>query len=48
VSEYDYEIIVPSAGIRQFRELLRAGIDALGEDEKELIAWGKDLLQMVS
>jgi hypothetical protein len=48
MSEYDYDFTIPGERIGEFRELLTAGIDALGPDEDDLVDFGKDLLRQVS
>jgi hypothetical protein len=45
---YDYDITIPGERIGDFRELLRAGIDALGPDEEDSIDLGKSLLRQLT
>jgi hypothetical protein len=45
---YDYDITIPAECMGMFRELLKAGMDALGEGEEKLYRFGKDLLSQVS
>jgi hypothetical protein len=48
MSEYDYTIEIPGEFIGPFRELLRAAIDAAGEDEQDLVDLGKEILAQFS
>jgi hypothetical protein len=45
---YDYDITIPGECIGDFRELLRAGVDALGDGEEPLVELGKDLLRQLA
>lgn len=50
MSDYDYEIDIDSDAIGHFRELLRAGIDALGDgdEDAQMISLGREILRKLS
>jgi hypothetical protein len=48
LSEYVYDITLDGEDIGSFKELLRAGIDALGPEEQAQIDLGKSLLRQLA
>lgn len=50
MSQLDYDITIDADSIGDFRELIRAGLDALGggEEEESIASLGREILAKIS